>query len=353
MKRFRSFFSLLLLTVFMTACGGGPQAQAGVVESNLLVSTSGTVRLRRYEWNKYVSVGAGAQLYPNDLLDVQGSATILCAQLVVKIMTASGKPPCPENRGAFSYDEARFGSTQRGTSTQIPYIIYPRKTLVLDTHPLLMWHATNAAQYDVSIVASNGTVIWHNPAVKGTSIQYPTTEPALKPGVDYLLVIKDGGKSSEDDTAKGLGFRILSVTNRAEVEQQTTAIQALTSMDANAQKLALAVYYATWPGEDGRNLWGEAAQLLEQVAQTQNTPEIQLWLGDMFRAISLPDEAASAYEKALQLASTSGDQASQAAAQVGLWRVTGDRVHLDSAVGLYQLLGDQPEIDALRQTPTP
>jgi hypothetical protein len=43
---------------------------------------------------------------------------------------------------------------------------------------------------------------------------------------------------------------------------------------------------------------------LEQVAQMQDTSEVELWIGDMCRAMSLSDEAVSAYQKALQQAET-------------------------------------------------
>src|SRR5919199_865805 len=57
---------------------GGSLPAAHVQGEDLLVSTTGTVRLLRKGWKDFVPVSAGARLAPTDLLDVQGSATVLC-----------------------------------------------------------------------------------------------------------------------------------------------------------------------------------------------------------------------------------------------------------------------------------
>src|SRR5205814_1991806 len=109
------------------------------------------------------------------------------------------------------------------------YIVYPRNTLVLNTHPVLRWHATKARDYTVSIENDDrGTTVWQQGHVRATSMRYPDTAPTLKPGTGYLLVVKDSsGNSSADEGAPGLGFSVVSAAKRPKVEQMREAILAL------------------------------------------------------------------------------------------------------------------------------
>jgi hypothetical protein len=353
-KQYTFVLAILSLSVLLICCGRNQPPMTSPQTVNLLVATSGTVRLKRDGWKDFVPVAAGARLQPTDLLEVQGSATVLCDGPMVMTMTALGKTPCPLERGSFVYDGARVSSGQRGIPKDIPYIVFPRNTLVLKNRPLLMWNDTGAPPYTVTIVDNTGKEVLPQIAVTDTRLAYPTDAPTLQPGIDYLLVVRDAkGKTSVDDPAKGLGFRVLSATSRPDVEQQSAAILALEGLDETARQLALAVSYATWPGEDGRGLYVEAWQVLEQVAQTHDTPPIRLWIGDMLHAMRLPNEAEIAYQHALQQAKASGDRASQAAAEAGLWRVTSETTRLDAALVLYDHLGDMHEVTALRTESTP
>jgi hypothetical protein len=349
----RLLTGLGLCVLLLPGHRGGSLPAAHAQGEDLLAATTGTVRLLRKGWKVLVPVSAGARLAPTDLLDVQGSATVLCAGPgpTVKVVSSGESTPCPQDRGWFVYNGAGFYISSRGAPQQIPYIVYPRKTLVLKTHPLLRWHATKARDYTVSIENEDqGTTVWQRGHVRATSMRYPDRVPTLQRGTTYLLVVKDSsGNSSEDDPARGLGFSVVSAANRHKVEQMRRAILALRGLDVTAQKLALAVRYATWSGEDGRGLWGEAWLLLDQVAHQRDTPAVQLWIGDMLRAMSLSNEAVTAYKRAWQQAKRSGELESQAAAEAGVWRVTRDPAALKAAIKLYEDLGDQADADALRK----
>lgn len=354
MKQLLHILSILSLSLLLAMCDKDKPVASGQ-EVNLLVATSGTVRLKRDGWKDYVPVAAGARLLPTDLLEVNGSATVLCAGPLVKTLTDLGKTPCPAERASFVYDGARFSSGQRAALPQdLPYILFPRNTLVLDPRPRLTWHDTGAVSYTVMIVDSSGKTVWEQAEITDTAFQYPEDAPALQPERDYLLLVRDAnGKTSEDDPAKGLGFRVVDAAARPDVEQQRDVLLKLEGLDESSRLLALAVFYATWRGEGERGLWGEAFQLLEQVAQDRDTPAVRLWMGDVLRAMSLPDEATAAYEQARQQAEATGDRASQATAEAGLWRVTGEQAQLDVALQLYTDLGDQGEAAALRAESAP
>lgn len=353
MKPLSLAIAVLCLSVLPAACVPQKPPLSSGQQINLLVATSGTVYLKRDGWKDYVPVAAGVRLASTDLLKADGSASVLCAGPEVITVTAMGKTPCPTERGSYVYDGARFSGGQRGTAADIPYIAFPRSTMVLDPRPLLTWHDTGSAPYTVSIV-EGAKVVWEQGDIAGTALQYPMDAPALRPDTDYLLIVRDAaGKSSEEDPAKGLGFRVVSAAARPEVERQREEILKLAPLDPPAQQLALAVYYATWRGDGERGFWGEALRLLEQVAQVQDTPAVRLWMGDVAWAVSLPDEAEAAYSHAHLQAQDTGDRASQAAAAAGLWRVTGERDWLDAALRLYDELGDQREAKALQDEAAP
>jgi hypothetical protein len=351
--KYLSLVGLIVAALILGMCGS-PTAGQPSHRVHLLVTVDGTVLLERENWRQSVPVGVGTILRVTDLIDVQGGkAVVLCADLSVKVVTAPERPPCPTDTGVLEYDGAKFGSFQRSASKDVPYILHPRNTLIVDPRPLLRWNATGATSYTVSIVeiVEKEKTIWSQANVVGDRLQYPENAPALQPGIDYLLVVQANatGRMSTEDPAKGLGFQLMDNTKRQEVTKQRDAILSLTALDEQARKLALAVYYAGVVSGGRRAMYGEAWLRFEDVAQTASAPAIQRQIGDLLHAMLLPIEAEKAYSTTLELAKSLGDLETLAAAQAGLWRVTGDKAWLDKAITTYELLGDQNQADALRK----
>jgi hypothetical protein len=86
-----------------------------------------------------------------------------------------------------------------------PYIISPRRTLLLDDKPLIRWNAVpNATRYTVRLREPSG-VIWQT-EVKQVEVRYSGT-PVLQPGVGYALIVEaDTGASSTEEGVPGWGF---------------------------------------------------------------------------------------------------------------------------------------------------
>lgn len=240
--------------------------------------------------------------------------------------------------------------TPRGVDVLIPYILHPRKTRVLTSTPLLHWHDTGAASY--TVIVRGGGQEWKQEGVTGSEMQYPADAPPLKPWVDYLLVVmdEDSGRSSSEDPCKGLGFGVLSDEERAAVEARAAEIEAL-GLDEPARQFVLAICYA------GQELRGEALVLLDELSGTLDTPAIHLWRGDLLREMDLSDEAAMAYQVALERAEALGDKESQAGAHVGLARTLTDKHEVkqcyEQAIDLYEALGDVAQAEALRDEKGP
>jgi tetratricopeptide (TPR) repeat protein len=307
------------------------------------------VELKREGWNQYIPVGFGTALHPTDLVKSDGLGSILCPDLTVQPIPEQGRPPCPLDQGWLEYNEYKFGSGSRGPSKDIPYIIFPRNTALINPNPLLQWRDTNASSYTVSIT-QNGETIWEDDNVVGNSIQYPTSAPQLMAGTDYLLVVEDNdtGYSSVEDPAKGLGFELLDDESINRAEKRRGEILNQTMLDESAKKLTLAVYYVNLEFQGTRRLWGEAWLVLDDLAKSQKAPVVYLQMGNVLSAMKLHDEAEETYETALHLAETLRDIETQAVAYVGLWQLLGDPAYLDKAVSLYEDLGDQTMVEKLK-----
>jgi len=256
----------------------------------------------------------------------------------------------------FTYDGTQFPGPERSAQKPLLYILYPRNTLVLDNDLVLRWNdvARGAHEYNVSIEdADTGQVVWHQTGIRSTSVRFPKTAPPLKVGASYLLIVQDNrGNSSEDDPQKGLGFRIVSAASRPTIGRMQKAIMtalAQAHQTATAQKLVLAVYYGAWSGEQRQRLWGEAWLLLDQVAHAEDSTAVRLRMGNMLSFMKLPTEAIASYSVALNRAKEARDFESQADANAGIWRVSGDATAFARAIKLYEVVGDLDSANALRK----
>jgi hypothetical protein len=343
------YLGLTVIAFLLASCGmieGDPPAP--FPRPNVLLSVEGSVQLKRDGWAEYTSVGFGTLLAHDDLLEIQGSAQILCGDLTLKeLEDETDSCPCPAWEGRFELD----GATYRGIPQNVPYIQHPRNTFILDAEPLLRWHDTGATSYTVAIV-QGGVAIWQRKDVTTHEIIYPADAPTLEPGVDYLLIVQDNdtGVESTEDPTKGIGFCVASSAQQKALAAHCDAMSALSDLDAAARDYALALCYAMWePESGGRRPWGAAWLLLESVAETHDSPAVHLWRGDMLLAMRLPDEVETAYQMALEQAKSLGDVESQADAYTGLWLVTSNEMHLDKAIELYDELGDEAAQQALEE----
>ncbi len=349
---------LMMLPAFAGCATNSPDAASSRTTASLLVRADGAVEISRQNWaaNQWSPVSVGALVADADLLEVQdGSATLLCPDWSVQEMTGGPEsPPCPRADTArrYRYDGYEFRSSVRGIDDEVPYILFPRQTLILDDRPLLRWHDTGGSNYRVSIEAS-GEPIWSVADVTGTELRYPDTAPALEPGKTYQLVVQDTdtGRSSLEDSTRGTGFRLASEEERDAIAEQQAQIAALDELDDAEQQLAIAVYLISQSRDDppAFGYWGAAWLRLEEAAQVHDTPPVWRWQGEALRAMRLPNEAEHAYQQALQQAEAQGNIEEQAAALAGLWYITDERNYFDKAISLYEELGDEQQAEALRE----
>jgi len=313
---------------------------------HFLLTSSGSeaVQIKRLAqgWTAFHPAFWGTNIQRGDLIQPPpgGDVVVLCADLTMHSLAQEAGSPCQVSQPDLFWDGVSIVRPM-APGQQVPFIVYPRRTSITDTHPLLLWHDTGASSYTVAII-QNGAAIWQESGVTNTQIRYPEDASPLEPGVDYLLEItdEDSGASSSADPSKGLGFQLLTPEQTAVVSAARARIMAL-PLEESAKQFALANYYA------GQGLYGDALAALDEATVMQESPQVWLWRGRILIAVRFNADAQTAFTDASILAETVGDVESQAEAQAELWGLTGDEGHRDTAIALYQQLGDAERVSDL------
>lgn len=320
-----------------------------------IIQAKGEVLLKRKEWSDYRPTAIGAELYPGDLLQPAPGARVLvqCANgktiwPVPDGVISGATNGCPPQAVPVSRHRGDIIPPRGGINPLIPYIISPRRTLLLNSLPMLHWNAVpGASRYTVSLMGDED-VLWET-EVKGTEVRYSGELP-LESGVDYLLVIQaDTGASSQEEELPDLGFSLLD-ENEATLVRDT--VEQLVNLDLadEAKSLALVHLYR------GYELRAEAIASLEVlVKQGSQTAAVYRILGELYREVGLNRLAQKHYLKAIELAGTE-DVEGQAIAAEGLGKVYVAIANQQEAIRCltqardrYEALGDTQRLKELEK----
>lgn len=325
---------------------------------HFLLHTASPVQLNREGWPAYHPVAFGTVLYPTDLLKVETKTAILCVGPELEVKTVSPgehRVPCPPAEGILNYRGAKFRVRLADTAGtgDIPFILYPRTTLLLENRPTLYWNDTGASSYTV-ILTQAGQQVWVKGDVTAHTLPYPADQAPLEQGKDYRLVVIDNDSyiSSRQSEPAGTGFRLATAQEKNQIEDQLEKIEAEEALTGVDLQFATGVYYASLEpsASSGFSPLGEAWQIFDTLVKTQTAPAIHLWYGDILTGLKLPDDVVEkAYQRALASAEEMNDVESQATARVRLWCLTETEPYLGEAVELYQELADQAEVQRLQQ----
>lgn len=312
---------------------------------HLLLDSTGTVKLKRVDegWSTFQPIENHTPLLPNDLLEVEGQAVVLCAGTQQVILeTGPNDILCRRQPARFQYNGAEYNVPQR--PGDVPYVLYPRRTLLLDERPALIWHDTGADTYQLTLLAQQTGESWRETATATTEISYPAQWPPLQPGVSYLLLVTD--ETEAEDQTPGIGFALADEAQLQEMEQDTQTIAALPDLDETERTFILAAYYATHKPDPGAE-WqpvGEAWRNFEALAQTHNTPALHLWRGYTLMEMLLPLEAEAAFKAAIAAAEPVDDLETQARAYTVLGQLNCEETYFNQAEALYTSLDAQTEL---------
>ena len=270
------------------------------IQLGVIIQAEGAVELKRPGWKTYQLTGVGAELYTGDLLKPAAGITVLlqCSsgeqwQVPAGISSGVANGCAVIDEGGDGYDGTR-SSEQGGINANIPYIISPRKTNLLDSRPTISWNPVEGAT-DYRVRVQGPGVDWRQ-TVKATELVYPEEEAPLQPGGYYQVIVRAGNKSSIHDKGTKLGFRLLSEEASDRIQEQVDRIQEQDWSEPE-KTLAIAHLYSQ------KDLRIEAIELLHSLTEGGSQPAtIFLMLGDLYWQVELPLLARDNYLQAFQLA---------------------------------------------------
>lgn len=251
---------------------------------------------------------------------------------------------CPTWRAVIDKGAPPIGE-MGGKDAQIPYLISPRRSLILTSTPTLRWNpVAGATQYTVQIKNAQG-IVWQT-QVKTPQVTYPGT-PALTPRIPYTVIIKTNtGKSSESEF--GSQFLLLRSAELKTVQAETNLI---TQIDASPEikALRLADYYASYqlpePTVYGLtektvkdySLSANAIDTLETLLKiSKPTPLIYRKLGTLYTNIGVTLPAEQAYLKAIDSIQSPEDLEEWTLTAVALGELYELAQERKQAIGWYQ-----------------
>ena len=179
----------------------------------LLLKFQGDVRFKPNNESEYRPVYWAKTFAPEDRLKLaQGSvAIVFCGNLTIWKVPDNKESVinkgCPWSGNSYQKSEgyliaSRGSLDQVSHNSEIPYIISPRNTWILDKQPTLKWNAVpDATSYRVQVIGPG--VNWSQ-KVSGTNKIVYTGEESLKPELPYKLIVevvnagKDISSSSEN-----------------------------------------------------------------------------------------------------------------------------------------------------------
>lgn len=283
-----------------------------------IIEVTGKVKLLRRDWTEYQETTIGADLYRGDLLQpAQGAiATIRCTADNLIERLPDGVPSGVANFCAkakpLEGDRAIYrGDWQRGNA-DIPYIITPRATLILNDRPLLRWNAIDTESYQVKVIGDG--VNWEV-QVQENQVRYSGELP-LQPGGNYqVIVYANNEASSLDEEVQGFGFKLVDERTGQRLQHQIAQLQQQ-SLSETGKALAIAHLYSS------EGLFAEAIATLETLANNETqTAAVYRLLGELYWQIGLPLLAEQSYKRAIELAVSPKDAEDKAAAQTGLGEI--------------------------------
>lgn len=280
----------------------------------------GKVELKRPEWNDFRVVSSGTEIHVGDLIrpDANAKVSVICpdqSEQPVPAGTLSGlRGVCPNVPRSSGRGDNLAPATIGGTNPNIPYIISPRHTLLINRTPTLRWNPVSGAKrYTVKILSPAG-IVWQTETTQ-SEIQYPG-RPILQPGVPYSLVVQsDNLAISTTDTASSPEFRILRDAERSVVQ---TKIPSLPSSKLLMPAVALGLsdfyhYYTLPPAAEPAYRLSEAEAetyrltaegietLLPLIKAGTSSPSVYRMMGNLYWQTGLVQPAIVQYRKAIEL----------------------------------------------------
>ena len=323
---------------------------------NLIIALAppGQVKFQKPNWSNFQPASIGNVLRGEDRLLVGANAKVevFCSNwtkwIAPKGRVSTVNEGCPSpGGGRIIESDDDTGDTRATNNPNIPYLLSPRNTSLLDNRPTLSWHPVEGAEtYSVRVLGQASDLDWTT-KTKETEIVYSGEQP-LPPGYYWLMVETDNGQRSREEGT--FGFTVLDKKKATTLLNEVKELQQKQLSD-EAKTLALAHFYFS------QELRADAIDILENsIKDGNNLVATYQLLGHSYKQVGLNRLAKERYLKGLELAQSVSDLNSQAEIQKRLVTITSiiDSKEealqwLEKAQVSYRALGDESEVRQLEQ----
>ena len=302
---------------------GGVGVPMAPAFANRIMNFSGQVQLQPQGSSGFRSARPGMSLNLGDRLRTGSRAwvEVQCGDLRTVWRLGSGDAVLVSSRCPTTMSRVRAGRSLGGTNPNIPYVISPRNTWLLDDQFTVRWRPVpGASRYRVRLFrwADQRDVperlLWER-TVSETQVEYTGAFP-LEPGWYYSVEVEadNGASSNSDQGAAKAGFEILFPEDLELLQADLTDLNPALSEEGLA--LSLAGLYLR------EDVLAEAIAVLEPFVEagTENLLIYQT-LGDLYSYVGLNVLALERYDQAQTLAIASNDVVADALAKLDLAEV--------------------------------
>jgi hypothetical protein len=296
-KIFGIFIAVLLVIL---ATPGYTQEQG----LNFISEMKGYVEVKYNGNGNYEKIYLGDALNHSDKLRLAkgASAKVMCNNLSLWQINSPGEFPvskgCPPTKTTIFRENITTDNTRGSNNPNIPYLISPRNTAILNGQPTLHWNpVSGATSYQVQIF-SGEEFNWTN-TVSQPKVVYSGNKP-MQAGIYKVNISANNGASTKgnDDS---VFFVMQSDDYIREVKSLVAQLQQK-PLSNSSKSFALAHLYRSY------DLNADAIDLLEGLVKTGNqTTAVYQLLGNIYRKIGLNELAREKYLNAMQLAEAEGN----------------------------------------------
>ena len=305
----------MLLTVALLSVSGAAEAAEPVAVVTELHLGQGEVRVKPVDEVEWVSARLLQSLRPGDQIVATADAravlifaggtgpqVLSAANSPLSVQVGPGSAGSERLRGVLgSVTQFLIGQsrkpptyqaiTVRGPATD-PVLLLPRDSRVMPGAVEFQWSGPAHARYELKVLGPQA-VVWSQ-TVTGTSLPYPASAPALRPGVRYTWELRSAGARA----APRAQFEILPADEAARVQSALSLLGAEvlpSSPPSTAALLQAGLLYKEGLHDEARR------RLATAIAADPKEPTLRLLLGHLATEVGLHQLAADAFEDAREL----------------------------------------------------